>query len=313
MSSVGFWAAVLTGTFALCAPIIVAGIGEIFLERAGGFNVGIEGMMLIGAVVGVIGALQGGFWLGVAEGVAAGALSGVVLGLATTLGRADMIIVGVAMGLLGAGLSTYLYQVIHSAGHTNVTAQTEPPLPLRALDTIPVVGHALASAGLFFYFAVSLAFFAWWVLSSTRFGLRLRAVGDDPAVAAVRGISVTGYRLIAATVAGSLAGLGGVIVALSSIGTFSPAMTGGDGFIALAVVIIARRRPIPLLGGALLFGFFDSLALLAQTQSLGLPVELFEALPYLVTIVVLCVVSRHLMVRSRRLRQSHGAQEEPAT
>jgi simple sugar transport system permease protein len=307
VSGIDFWAVVIAGAFALCAPIVIAGIGEIVLERAGGFNVGIEGMMLMGAVFGVIGSLQGGFWVGVVEGVVAGAIAGVVLGLATAYGRADIIIVGVAIGLLGGGLSTYLFQVIKPAGQTNATAPTEPALPLHALSGIPVVGAAFAGAGLFFYLAIAISVVAWWGLAHTRFGLRLQAVGDDEAVAGVRGITARPYRLVAAVLAGALAGLGGVAVALSSIGTFTPNMTGGDGFIALAVVIIARRRPLAVLAGALLFGFFDSLALLAQTQNLGLPVELFEALPYLVTIVILCVVGRYLLARSRQITERRSS------
>jgi simple sugar transport system permease protein len=303
MSGLDFWAVVLAGAFALCAPIVIAGIGEIVLERAGGFNVGIEGMMLLGAVFGVIGSLQGGFWLGVIEGVVAGAVAGLVLGLATAYGRADIIIVGVAIGLLGGGLSTYLFQVLKPAGHTNASAPTEPALPLHGLSGVPIVGKAFADAGLFYYLAIVIAIIAWWVLAHTRFGLRLQAVGDDEAVAGVRGIPARPYRLVASLIAGALAGLGGVAVALSSIGTFTPNMTGGDGFIALAVVIIARRRALLVLAGALLFGFFDSLALLAQTQNLGLPVELFQALPYLVTIVILCVVGRYLLGRSKQITQ----------
>jgi simple sugar transport system permease protein len=307
MSGIDFWAVVIAGAFALCAPIVMAGIGEIFLERAGGFNVGVEGMMLMGAVFGVIGALQGGFWLGVLDGIIAGAVAGIVLGLATAYGRADIIIVGVAIGLLGGGLSTYLYQVIKPAGTINASAPTEPALPLDFLSGIPVVGTAFAEAGLFFYISIAIAVVAWWVLAHTRFGLRMRAVGDDEVVAAMRGIPVRRYRMIAAVIAGALAGLGGVVVALSSIGTFTPNMTGGDGFIALAVVIIARRRPIAVLAGALLFGFFDSLALLAQTQNLGLPVELFEALPYFVTIVILCVMGRYLLARSKQITQRRSS------
>jgi simple sugar transport system permease protein len=126
-------------------------------------------------------------------------------------------------------------------------------------------------------------------------------------VAVTRGISVPAYRLVAAVIAGALAGLGGVAVALSSIGAFTPGMTGGTGFIALAVVIIAARKPLGLLGGALLFSLFNSLALLAQTTDLGLPVEVFEALPYVVTIVILCVVSRYVLVRSKQVKQRRSS------
>lgn len=311
MSGIDFWTVVIAGALSLCAPIILAGLGEIFLERAGGFNVGIEGMMLMGAVFGVVGSLQGGFWLGVLEGVLAGAVFGVLLGVTTALGRADMIIVGVAIGLLGAGLSTYLYQALNPAGTTNAVAPTQPPVHLEFLRDIPLIGPGLADAGMFFYLSVVLSLAAWWVMTSTRFGLRLRAVGDDEIVAATRGISVRRFRLIAAVLAGALAGLAGAAVPLASIGAFTPGMTGGSGFIALAVVIIAGRRPLALLGGALLFSLFNSLALLAQTQDLGLPVELFEALPYLVTVVILCVVSRYLLARSKQIKQRRA--EPPAT
>jgi simple sugar transport system permease protein len=261
----------------------------------------------MGAVFGVIGSLNGGFWLGVLEGTIAGAVFGLLLGLATAVGKADIIIVGVAIGLLGAGLSTYLYQALSPAGQTNRTAPIQPPLHLDGLKGIPVIGTGLADAGLFFYLAVALSVVGWWVLAHTRFGLRLRAVGDDEFVATTRGIPVRGYRLVAAVIAGALAGLGGVAVALSSIGSFTPGMTGGTGFIALAVVIIAARRPLGMLGGSLLFALFNSLALLAQTTDLGLPVELFEALPYLVTVAILCVVSRYVLVRSKQLKQRRSA------
>lgn len=305
MGNADFWVAVIAGAFALCAPVLYAGLGEIFLERAGGFNVGIEGMMLVGAVTAVIGSLAGGFWVGLLAGILAGALLGLLLGLATTRGRADTIIVGVALGLLGAGLSTALYQVL-VAGGGNVTAPTQPVLRLEFLAWIPLIGPGLADAGFLFYLAVALILVSAWTLRATRLGLRLRAVGDSPVIAAERGLSLDGYRTVAAVIAGALAGLGGAAVTLSGIGTFTPGMTGGAGFIALAVVIIARRRPLGLLAGALLFALFNSLALLAQTQDLGLPIELYQALPYLVTLLILAVASRRRW-RLDRLRATPAA------
>ena len=301
MASIDFWAVVLAGALTLCAPIILAGLGEIFLERTGGFNVGIEGMMLIGAVFGVIGSLLGGFWAGLATGIVAGAVLGALLGLATAWAKADIIIVGIAIGLLGTGLSTALYQVLAPAGSNNRTAPTGPSLPLGFLADIPLIGLGLAGAGVLFYLSLVLVALSWWVLTQTRFGLRLRAVGDDEKVAIVRGISPRRYRTIAAVIAGAFAGLGGAAIPLVSIGTFTPGMTGGVGFIALAVVIIARKQPWGLLAGALLFSVFNSLALLAQTQGLGLPVELYQALPYLATLIVLCVATRHSWARQRSL------------
>lgn len=302
MSPVDFWTVVLAGALALCAPIVIAGLGEIFLERTGGFNVGIEGMMLVGAVFGVLGSHLGGVWVGVLAGIIAGLVLGLLVGAASALAKADIIIVGIAIGLLGSGLSVFLYQVLNPAGHTNQTVQTQPPLHLPFIEAIPIVGPGLAGAGVFFYLSVLLVVVSWLVLDHTRFGLRLRAVGDDEAVARTRGISPVAFRIVAAVIAGGFAGLAGATVPLAEIGTFSPGMTGGTVFIALAVVIIGRRTPIGLIAGALLFSFFNSLALLAQTQSLGLPVELFQALPYLATLFVLCVVSRRVYRRTRARR-----------
>lgn len=303
MSPIDFWTVVLAGALALCAPIVIAGLGEIFLERTGGFNVGIEGMMLVGAVFGVLGSHLGGVWTGVLAGILSGLLLGALMGVASAIAKADIVIVGIAIGLLGAGLSVFLYQAVNPAGATNQTAQTQPPLHLPLLEAVPVIGPGLAQAGVFFYLSIVLVVLAWLVLDHTRFGLRLRAVGDDEGVARTRGISPVRFRLGAAVIAGGFAGLAGATVPLASIGTFSPGMTGGAGFVALAVVIIGRRTPFGLIAGALLFSFFNSLALLAQTQSLGLPVELFQALPYLATLVVLCVVSRRVWRRSRVVRR----------
>ncbi|AWB88512.1 ABC transporter permease [Homoserinimonas hongtaonis] len=300
MAPLDFWAVVIAGALTLCAPVVLAGLGEIFLERTGGFNVGIEGMMLVGAVFGVIGSLTGGFWLGLLTGIIAGAVLGLVLGLATAWGKADIIIVGIAIGLLGAGLSIALYQILAPAGSNNQSAPTQPVVSLPFLADIPLIGRGLADAGILFYLSIALVAASWWVLKHTRFGLRLSAVGDDEGVAITRGISPRRYRTIAAIIAGGFAGLAGASIPLSSIGTFTPGMTGGSGFIALAVVIIARLKPWGLLAGALLFAVFNSLSLLAQTQNLGMPVELYQALPYLATLFVLCVTARQRWAKSRR-------------
>ncbi|MEF2976260.1 ABC transporter permease [Subtercola sp. YIM 133946] len=310
MSTLDFLAVLVAGAIGLCAPIIVAGLGEIFLERTGGFNVGIEGIMLMGAVGGVLGSHVAGVWFGVLLGILIGAVFGLLLGVATAVGHADVIIVGIAIGLIGTGLSIFLYQALNPAGSTNARVETQPALHLPLIDQVPVIGPGLADAGIFFYLSLALVVLSWWVLRGTRFGLRLRVVGDDEQVAMTRGIAVRRYRIVAAVIAGAFAGLGGAFVPLSSIGTFSPGITGGSGFIALAVVIIARRTPFGLLAGAVLFSFFNSLALLGQTQNLGLPVELLQALPYIVTLVVLCVVSRHLWARARR---GHTHPRAPAT
>lgn len=290
----------IASTVVAATPLIYAALGETVVERSGILNLGIEGMMLIGAVSGVIGSAWGGFWVGLLAGIAAGAVFGILLGLATVYGGADIVIVGIAIGLAGTALSTFFYQLLSPGGSTNTTAPVQPPLDASWLEQIPVVGPILDRAGLLFFIAIALVVLAWLVLSQTRFGVRLRAVGDDAGLAATRGVRVDRYRIATSVIAGAFAGLGGAAVPLANIGTFTPGMTGGAGFIALAVVIIGRGNPFGALGGALLFAFFNRLAILAQTQGLGLPLEVYQSLPYVVTLLILCLAAAQRTALAKR-------------
>jgi ABC-type uncharacterized transport system permease subunit len=295
-----FWVLVLVGALSSAPPLVLAGLGEVVLERAGaGFNLGIEGMLLAGAFAGVLGGSAAGPW----GGAALGLLTGIAFGGLYAAGAAagiDTVLVGIALTLLGTGLTSYLSQVVSPVGQTNLSVPTLPAVSVPWLDRLPVVGPVFTGTGVAVYLAVALAAATGWTLRATRFGLRLRAAGDDAAVAAVRGIGVRGHRVTAALIAGGFAGLGGAVLVLGSIGTFTPGMTGGRGFVVLAVVILGRRTPAGVLAGALLFSLFDSLALLAQTRDLGLPVEAYQALPYVVTFVALCWHGRRRVRLGRR-------------
>jgi ABC-type uncharacterized transport system permease subunit len=277
------WALALVGALGSATPLVLAGLGEVVLERSGaGFNLGIEGMMLAGALAGVLGSAASGPW----GGVLAGVLTGLCFGglyAAGLLAGVDSVLVGIVLTVLGTGLSTYLSQVLNPPGQATLSVPTLPAL------SFPVRTGVTAHVGAGVLLAIALTVTTWWVLHGTRFGLRLRACGDDADIATTRGIPVRRYRIVAALIAGGSAGLAGAVLALASIGTFSPLMTAGRGFVALAVVIVARRTAIGVVAGALLFAVFDELALLAQTYDLGLPVEAYQALPYLVTFVLLCL------------------------
>ncbi|MFC0434748.1 ABC transporter permease [Kutzneria buriramensis] len=265
----------LVGTLNAATPLVLAGLGEVVLERSGaGFNLGIEGTMLAGALAGVLGSAAAGPWAGLAAGTTAGLCFG-ALHAAGLLAGVDTVLVGIVLTVLGTGLTTYLSQVLNPPGQ-----------PALGAPTLPVLGGSVGAGSVL---AVGLTATTWWMLRGTRFGLRLRACGDDADIATTRGIPVRRQRVVAALVAGAFAGLAGAVLALASIGTFVPLMTGGRGFIALAVVIVARRTALGVVGGALFFAVFDALALLAQTYDLGLPVEAYQALPYLVTLILLCL------------------------
>ncbi|MEU0529233.1 ABC transporter permease [Amycolatopsis tolypomycina] len=280
------WGLLLLGALSSATPLVLAGVGEVFLERAGGgFNLGIEGTMSVGALAGVLGAAAAGPGLGLLAGAAAGVGFGALYAVGAALG-ADILLVGFTLTLLGVGTTGYLAQIIAPPGVTNLSVATLPHLGPVSVAT---------------WLAAAAAATGWWVLHGTRFGIRLRACGDNPDAAVTHGISVVRHRTVAGLIAGTSAGLGGAVLALASIGTFTPGIVGGRGFIALAVVIIARRTPLGVLAGAALFGGFDSLALLAQTHPMGLPIEAYQVLPYLVTFVLLCHQAQQQLRRTRRV------------
>lgn len=302
MTTADFITIVLVGALTLAAPVVIAGVGEVILERTGGFNVGIEGMMLLGAIAAVLVGREFGAFAGLGAGLIVGAIAGLVFGAATVVGGGDVIIVGIAVGLIGAGLSIFFFQWLAPGGTASTAVDLLPVLPVGPVEQIPILGPVLAGTSVVLPIAIVISIAAWWALRHTRAGLRLSAVGFDPELATSRGIAVRGYRVGASVIAGALAGLGGAAVPLGTIGAFSPGMTGGAGFIALAIVIIARHNPLWLFAGALLFSSFSSVALLAQTGGFDVPLELFQALPYLVTLLLLSIISRRLLVRAWRWR-----------
>lgn len=303
--SVELWASILAGALALAAPLAIAGLGEGFVERAGRLNLGIEGMMILGAFAGVFAASH----LGALAGMLAATLTGLLLAalmnvLVYTL-RANEIVVGLAITMLGLGLSTYLYQLWVPAGQTNISVPTIARLDLGPLTDIPIVGPVLFGQSPIVYATALLLVAAWAVMRFTRFGLQVRAVGSDPVSAALRGVRPRRVGARALLIGGALAGLAGSTVALGAIGAFTPNMTAGRGYIVLAIVIMGRMTPVGIALGAVLFGFLQSFSLLSQSTSLDLPSELYSTLPYLVTLVVLVATSRaQLRGRAARLRPS---------
>ncbi|MBF4571205.1 ABC transporter permease [Herbiconiux sp. VKM Ac-1786] len=295
--SVELWVAIIAGALALAAPLVLAGIGEGFVERAGRINLGIEGMMIMGALTGVWAGSLAGPLAGLVAGLLVGLVLAVVMNLLVYRLHANEIVIGLGITMLGLGLSTYLYQLWVPSGQTNVAVATVPRVDLGPLSELPVVGPVLFGQSPLVYLAVVLLVVAWAVMRFTRFGLAVQAVGTDPASAALRGVRVERTGASALLIGGALAGLGGAVITVGTIGSFTPDITAGRGYIVLAVVIMGRSRPIGIALGALLFAFLQSFALLSQSTSLQLPSELYQSLPYLVTLVVLVITSRSQMRR----------------
>lgn len=290
----GLLAATLGASWRLATPLIFAALGEVFAERAGVLNIGIEGMMLAGAFSGfATTAATGSLLLGLLAGILGGMALGLVFAIFTITVKADQIVVGAALNLLGMGLTAFLFRTFYVS--TGLGIEIAQPLAIPVLSSIPVLGPALFHQNAIVYATIPAALLASLVLFHTSFGLTLRAAGEHPKAVAVTGRSVAATRYAAVLIGAGLAGLGGAYLTLGHSNQFVENITSGRGFIALAVVVFARWSPLGAFLVALLFGLFYALQLQLQAQpQLGVPYQLFQALPYLMTIVVL------VLVKSRR-------------
>ncbi len=273
-------------------PLALAALGEMFCERAGFVNVGLEGTMIAGALSATVAATAGGTTFGYAAGAVAGGAVGIVLAVFAVALRTNQILTGTAVTAGALGVTSLLSHAVFGTTGAALSVPMSAPVAVPLLSSIPILGRALFAQPLITYVVVALVPFAWWWLSWTRHGLALRATGENPD--AVRASGPSPLRLqAAAVVAGSaLGGLGGATLVLAQAGTFAEGMTAGRGFIALAVVALGRWHPIGIAGAALLFGASSSLQYLLQALGTTLPYQLFLALPYVLTLGVLVVTGR---------------------
>jgi ABC-type uncharacterized transport system permease subunit len=281
-------AAVLTSGIVMMVPLLLAALGELFAERAGVINVGLEGMMLVGALAGVVGAsLARSPAVGVLSGAAAGLLLAALFAGVTITRGADQVVAGTALNLLALGATGAVFRAISQRSDAPLIAPGFPEVAVPGLVVLPVVGEALFQRNVLVYLAWLMVPIAALLLFHTRWGLRLRAVGENPAAADTMGVSVARVRWEAVLLCGVLAGLGGVFLSISHVRTFSEDMIAGRGFIALAVVIFGRWNPWGVAAAALLFGLAQGLSYSFQALNLAVPYQLFLSLPYVLTLTAL--------------------------
>lgn len=292
LEDLAFWQAVLAGAIRLATPIALAAIGETIAERSGTINLGIDSMMIAGAFAAILVAGPAGWGAALAAAAIVGVVFGLVIAVAVLKGGANQIVVGIAVSLLAGGLATYGYQLAYARGLLREAIALAPTLSLGPLAALPVIGPVLDGQSLLTFATLALVIIVGLVLHRSRWGLVLKAVGDEPAAAALRGIDVVAVRTWALAIGGALAGLGGAAITVGYLGAFTDGLVAGRGYVALAVVIIGRWSPAGAVAGALMFSFFDSLALQAQGGQLVLPVEAYMALPYLMTLAVLVLAAR---------------------
>ena len=288
-----FLISLLAATIRMATPILLTALGEIYTQRSGILNLGLEGMMLLGAFGGFWGAhASGSLVVGIAVAALVGIGVGFLFGVVVISLRANQIVAGLAFTILGGGLSTYLFRAVYGIRKLPPMVDTVPLLDIPGLSDAPLVGPIVFNHSLMVYLAVVLVALAAFGLNRTFFGLKVRAVGENPQAADAKGVNVAATRYICTTLGGLGAGLGGAFLSLAFLGTYLDKMTAGRGFMAIAVVLFSKWKPWPALAVALLFGGADALQLRLQGMNTPVPYQLFQVLPYVVTIAAMVGVSR---------------------
>ena len=286
----------------LSVPLILACFAGLWSERSGVVDIGLEGKILTGAFAAAVAATYtGSAWAGLLAGVVATVALSLVHGYASIDQRANQIVSGTAIFMVADGMTALIGNAIWGQGGRTPQLPDEAlfhPLNLPFADAArpfpvlgPIYADLISGHDVLTYFAFALAPLSYWALYSTRFGLRLRAVGENPAAVDTAGISVRGLRYAAVMICGVLVGLSGVYLSISQAAYFQPHMSAGKGYIALAALVFAKWRPWPALATCLLFGVLDALAIRMQGTVLpgigAVPVQAIQALPYILTVVLL--------------------------
>ncbi len=278
----------------LATPYIYAAIGETFSQKSGVLNLGVEGIMLMGAFFGFYTVFQtGNLLLGVLAAALIGALMGLFLCVVSITYQAEQGISGIGLFMFGAGMSSLLCKTLLGTVE-GVDGFKALPFCFGSfcLGNIPVIGDIFFNYSIMTYGAYALIPIAWWVLNRTTWGLKVRSVGQNPEAADSLGVSVTRVRYSAVTLGGTLAGIAGASLSISLLGIFQENMTNGLGFIAVALVYFGSWRPVGVLLGALLFSIVNALQLWVQVLNLNIPSDVAVMMPYLLTIIALALPFR---------------------
>ncbi len=290
---------ILSMTVPFSVALLLASIGEMFNQRSGVFNLGCEGVMAMGAFLGMLvpflvghgGPVSNGWnWLGLLLAALVGALLGLFFGVIVVTFRAPQGIAGIGLQMFGVGTAGTLFR--HFVGGTqSIPGMANTPVPV--LSRIPVIGPIFFSHNLMVYLAFLFVPVAWYILFKTSWGLKVRAVGTHPRAADSMGINVNRTRYEALALGGALAGLAGAYLSVCQVKMFSDELIAGRGFIAVALVYFGHWHPVKIMGGALLFSFAQTIQYNVQGLGIDLPYEFFVMLPYVVVVVVLAFTSRN--------------------
>jgi len=283
--------ALISGGVIAGIPLLLAACGEAISERAGVLNLGIEGMMILGAYTGFIAAYYlHSTWLGFLGGAAGGVIACLVMIVLCVWLGLDQIVVGIAITLAGEGVTSVLQGAQFGTTYPRLGATPTTPIPL--LDKIPIIGNGLFEQNLLVYLGIIFAVVLTWLFRSTNVGLNLRAAGEKPEALDAAGISVAATRSWAVLSTGALAGLGGGFLAIAGAGVFTPFMTQGQGYMAIVICMLGRGKPIWVALASLLFGISLSITTALQLAGVEISTDLINMLPFIAVMVALVIFGR---------------------
>ena len=286
-------ASFLAADIRMATPIMIAALGIVFSERAGIVNIGTEGMMLIGSLAGVIGSYYtSSVWLGALIAIFVTVTFSAIFALFTVTIKADQTVIGTGMNILASGLTITVNRAIFGASTSPPKIDVFKAVPIPLLSDIPIIGPALFNQSLPVYLAFILVPIAWFVMFRTNIGLKLRAVGENPRACDTVGINVTKIRWMSILFSGLMAGFAGAYVSMGQMSFFTEGIIAGGGFMALAAVVFGNYTPIGVMIASLVFGASSALQYSLQVLGTGIPDQLMGTLPYVITIVALCMVIR---------------------
>lgn len=298
--------AFVEATVRSATPLALAALGELVVESAGVINIGLEGVILAGAFGALVGAGHSGVIAGFSASVVAGVFVAAVFAVFAVWLRADQIIAGTAVTLLSVGLTGTLYRALYGAAGAALSIPTTGPIRIPGLAAIPILGAGLFNQPAVTYVAYLLVPAIWWWMYRTHAGLALRAVGESPVAAAAAGLRVDRIRLCSIMFGGIVGGLAGGTLVIAQAGTFAENMSAGRGFIAIAIVVLGRWRPLGTAAAALVFGAASALQYLLQSLGLALPYQAFLALPYVLTLLALAGVAGRVRAPAALARADDG-------
>ncbi len=295
-----FIVGLIAATLRVATPLIFGTLGELFCERAGILNLGIEGTMFFGAFTGfAVAASTGSLWLGLLAAILSGILAGLLMSLFAVKLGVNQHVSGLGITLLLTALSLYSFRLIF--GESSVNPSIEGFQQLSIFSSSPILGP-IFSQYLLTYIAIALIPLVGWVIYRTNFGLQIRAVGENPEATDAAGLNVIRLRTLALAIGGGLMALGGAFLSIAQLGSFTFGIISGRGWVCIALIIFANWQPIKVLWGSLLFGGVSALQLRLQGLGLDMPYEVFLTLPYIVTIIALTLGGRNAQAPAAMLK-----------